>query len=60
MWKYCHPCQENMEPNSIIRLEHINEDKDYVFSNVGLDYTFHWAKPESKEEFALNEQTQKE
>ena len=61
MWKYCHPCLEAMEPNSIIRLENINEDKDFVFSTVGLDYTFQWEKPDisNNPEFAFNEQTQK-
>ena len=61
MWKYCHPCLEAMEPNSIIRLENINEDKDFVFSTVGLDYTFLWEKPDisNNPEFAFNEQTQK-
>ena len=61
MWKYCHPCLEAMEPNSIIRLENINEDKDFVFSTVGLDYTFQWEKPDisNNPDFAFNEQTQK-
>ena len=59
MWKYCHPCLESMEPNSIIHLEHINEDKDLVFNSVDLDYNFFWEKPDPNEEFATNERTQK-
>ena len=31
-----------MEPTSILELEHLNEDKDYVFNQIKFDYTFQW------------------
>ena len=43
MWSYCHPCLEDMEPNSILELEHLNEDKDYIFDQIiKFDYSFQW------------------
>ena len=60
MWRYCHPCLESMEPTSVIRLENINEDKDYVFSSVGVEYTFFWENSyDTNEETAINEKIQK-
>ena len=67
-WKsqenYCHVCLENMEPTSIIFLEHMNDDKSYVFKQVGMKYDLIMSfksthDPGTKEQFAIDEVTQK-
>ena len=67
-WKsqenYCHVCLENMEPTSIIKLDYMNEDKNYVFKQVGMKYDLimsfkHKYQPGSKEHFSIDEVTQK-
>ena len=49
MWKYCHPCLENMQPNSLIDLEHINEDKNYIFKVINFNYNFDWVSSKGPE-----------
>ena len=51
MWKYCHPCLENMQPDSLIDLEHINEDKNYVFKVINFNYNFDWVSSKGPEPF---------
>ena len=68
-WKsqehYCHVCLENMEPSSIIFLEQMNEDKSYVFKQVGMKYDFIMSVKQNKihgstkEHYADCEETQK-
>ena len=53
-----------MEPTSIIFLEHMNEDKSYVFKQVGMKYDLIMSfksnvNPGDKERFAIDEVTQK-
>ena len=60
MWEYCNPCLENMEPTSIIEVDHVNQDKDFVFSKIGLRYGFTWTKVhEDGYEYADEEKIQK-
>ena len=53
-----------MEPSSIIFLEQMNEDKSYVFKQVGMKYDFIMSVQQNKihgstkEHFADNEETQ--
>ena len=49
MWSYCNPCIENMEPNSILDLKHLNEDKDYIFDLVGFNHKFNWVPFKNQE-----------
>ena len=53
-----------MEPTSIIKLDYMNEDKNYVFKQVGMKYDLilsfkHKYQPGSKEHFSIDEVTQK-
>lgn len=54
--EYCQPCIESMEPTSIIHLEKLTEDKEYVFGQVGLQYDFAWERNDDVGEFELAHQ----
>ena len=50
-----------MEPSSILELEHLNEDKNYIFSKIGFKYDLSWEYKASQpdDEWAEMESVQK-
>ena len=49
MWSYCNPCLENMEPTSLMEFKHLNEDKNFIFDQIGFEYKFTWALTKNPE-----------
>ena len=60
-WEYCHPCLESMEPDSILYMDQMDADKQFLFNKIGLEYNFDMTKlaPGPNDEHADEEKVKK-